>query len=96
MVIPASPGPWIPEIEPAVRPLVRLGLVRAEPVAVAEAEAALAEEIATLTSDLAERYQGQPPGEIDRLREARDLYKSFGIDPTRTRPSSEPTNAEMG
>ncbi len=89
MVIPASLGPWIPEIEPSVRPLVRLGLVRAEPVAVAEAEAALAEEIATLTSDLAERYRGQPPGEIDRLREARDLYKSFGIDPTRTRPSSE-------
>ncbi|MDX1388937.1 MAG: phenylalanine--tRNA ligase beta subunit-related protein [Acidobacteriota bacterium] len=89
MTVPESLRPWVPEIEPSVRPLVLLGIVRAEPVAVAEATAGLDEEIATLTAELAERYEGRSPGEIERLKEARDLYKSFGIDPTKTRPSSE-------
>ena len=87
--IPETLRPWVPEIETAVRPLVRLGIVHAEPVAVGEAGAALMEEISTLTAELADRHRGRKPGEIERLKEARDLYKSFGIDPTRTRPSSE-------
>ncbi len=42
-----------------------------------------------LGATLAERYQGLLPSEIPRLGEARTLYKSFGMDPSRRRPSSE-------
>jgi len=45
--------------------------------------------IATLTAVLRERYAGRLPSEIPPLQEARTLYKSVGIQPTRTRPSSE-------
>jgi len=34
-------------------------------------------------------WAGTPPGRIPGLAEARDLYKSFGMEPTRYRPSSE-------
>lgn len=46
-------------------------------------------EIDDCTIALRERYAGRLPSEIEPLREARDLYKSVGIQPTRTRPSSE-------
>lgn len=45
--------------------------------------------IETLSSELRERYAGRLPSEIPPLQEARTLYKSVGIQPTRTRPSSE-------
>lgn len=42
---------------------------------------------------LGRRYAAEwadtPPGRIPPLAEARDLYKSFGMEPTRHRPSSE-------
>jgi len=46
-----------------------------------------------LTSDLGQQlqnqYAGRLPSQIEGLTEARNLYKSFGVDPSRTRPSSE-------
>ena len=42
-----------------------------------------------LGATLAERYRGLLPSEIAGLGEARTLYKSFGMDPSRHRPSSE-------
>jgi DNA/RNA-binding domain of Phe-tRNA-synthetase-like protein len=36
-----------------------------------------------------ELHSGRSPGQIPGTGEARRLYKSFGVDPTRTRPSSE-------
>jgi len=89
MEVPEALRPWVPEIEPSVRTVVRLGLVLAQPVAVTEATGALTGEFDALSRDLAGRYRGKTPAEIARLQEARDLYKAFGIDPTRTRPSSE-------
>ena len=50
---------------------------------------AVAEETARLGARLADQYAGQLPSEIPGLRQARDLYKSFGMDPSRHRPSSE-------
>jgi DNA/RNA-binding domain of Phe-tRNA-synthetase-like protein len=72
-----------------VRGILRLGVITAAPVAVAPASSALREEMASLSSQLAERYAGFAPAEIKALGPARELYRSFGIDPTRTRPSSE-------
>jgi DNA/RNA-binding domain of Phe-tRNA-synthetase-like protein len=50
---------------------------------------AVAKATAQLGADLAVRYSGLLPSEIPGLREARNLYKSFGMDPSRHRPSSE-------
>ncbi|MBI3450182.1 MAG: hypothetical protein HY049_14860 [Acidobacteria bacterium] len=70
-----------------VRPL--LGLVRAEPVAVGAAGDALTAEIVEECSRLVAQHAGKPPGGIEGLAPARELYRAFGIDPTHTRPSSE-------
>jgi DNA/RNA-binding domain of Phe-tRNA-synthetase-like protein len=73
----------------AVRPKVCLGLVASAPVAVGPSGDALLDETAALASELRDRYAGLGPAEIDELSPARELYRSFGIDPTKTRPSSE-------
>ena len=67
---------------------LRAGLLVAADVTVAPNPAIWAE-----TEELAERlhsqYAGRTPADIDGLREARRLYRSFAMDPTRRRPSSE-------
>ena len=50
---------------------------------------AVAEATSALGRDLAQVFQGLQPSEIPGLTEARNLYKSFGMDPSRHRPSSE-------
>jgi DNA/RNA-binding domain of Phe-tRNA-synthetase-like protein len=85
----ADPGLIVPEVAPEVRPLVRLGLVRAEGVAVGPAGPALIEEMDRLAAELAAAHAGGPPSAIPRLAPARALNRAFGVDPTRTRPSSE-------
>ena len=49
----------------------------------------LAAEVAALESTLRGRHAGREPSSIEGLSEARSLYKSFGMDPSRHRPSSE-------
>ncbi|HET9300841.1 MAG TPA: phenylalanine--tRNA ligase beta subunit-related protein [Candidatus Polarisedimenticolaceae bacterium] len=72
-----------------VAPLLRLGVVRAEPVAVHPGGPDLLSEMEGLARELAARHAGTPPGEVEGLRPARTLYRAFGVDPTQTRPSSE-------
>ncbi len=55
--------------------------VREEPAVWGETE--------TVAAHWRSLHQGQLPSEIPGLKEARDLYKSFGMDPSRHRPSSE-------
>ena len=47
------------------------------------------EETAQVAAALRAAHAGKLPSAIDGLQEARDLYKSFGMDPSRHRPSSE-------
>jgi DNA/RNA-binding domain of Phe-tRNA-synthetase-like protein len=82
-----APVPFV--VDPEIGSVVRLGLVRGEPVEVRPAAEALRAETETLRAELAERHAGKSPAEIEGLAAARDLYRAFGIDPTRTRPSSE-------
>jgi len=49
----------------------------------------LAAEVAALAATLREHHAGREPSSIEGLSEARTLYKSFGLDPSRHRPSSE-------
>jgi DNA/RNA-binding domain of Phe-tRNA-synthetase-like protein len=80
-------------IEPILSPdlpgPLRLGLVRAAPVAIGPASPALLQEIDRSVQELAAAHAGQAPAGIPGLAPARDLYRLFGIDPTHTRPSSE-------
>ena len=77
------------EMDPGIAPLVRLGLAWGEPVAVGPAAPALLAEMEALGAELAARHAGRAPSDIPGLAPARDLYRAFGLDPTRTRPSSE-------
>jgi DNA/RNA-binding domain of Phe-tRNA-synthetase-like protein len=88
-VTDALAGPPAPSLAGDLQGRVRLGLIHAAPVAVAPAGPALEAEIAAATRRLAGEHAGKAPGEIEGLQPARDLYRVFGIDPTRTRPSSE-------
>lgn len=76
-------------IAPEVRSLLRLGIVCAEPVAVGPASEALCRELEAAAAALRDAHAGAVPSEIPSLAPARDLYRAFGVDPTRTRPSSE-------
>ncbi len=86
---PPAPAEIALRLDPAVCPLLRVGTIRAEPVHVADAGSSLRSDIADLGAELARRHAGQAPATIEGLAAARELYRAFGIDPTRTRPSSE-------
>jgi|SoiMetStandDraft_2_1073263.scaffolds.fasta_scaffold09220_3 DNA/RNA-binding domain of Phe-tRNA-synthetase-like protein len=47
------------------------------------------DEMETLAQTLRRAHGGRAPAEIEGLEPGRRLYHQFGIDPTRTRPSSE-------
>ena len=64
------------------------GVVVLEPVVVRE-NPAVWEATAILGRQMAAEFDGRLPSEIPGLAEARSLYKSFGMDPSRHRPSSE-------
>jgi len=78
-----------PEVSEEIRSQVRLGLIHASPVSIGPTQSPLQQEIDALCSRLATDHAGKPPSEIPGLNHARDLYRTFGIDPTKTRPSSE-------
>lgn len=84
-----APGPPPLAVDAGLRSLLRLGSLRAAPVAVQGTGAALGDEIEETAAALPARYAGRSPAEIEALAPARQLYRAFGIDPTRTRPSSE-------
>ncbi len=64
------------------------GVIVLDPVSVFE-NPAVAEATAEVGLLLQTKYDGLKPSEIEGLAEARTLYKSFGMDPSRHRPSSE-------
>jgi DNA/RNA-binding domain of Phe-tRNA-synthetase-like protein len=76
-------------IAESLRGDVCLGIVGAAPVAVGPSNEGLIEETRLLADTLGRSYAGLKPAEIDDLAPARELYRRFGIDPTKTRPSSE-------
>jgi DNA/RNA-binding domain of Phe-tRNA-synthetase-like protein len=72
-----------------LRGRLRLGVVCAAPVRVAPSNPALLEEMRELGRRLQAAHAGKAPAQIADLQPARELYKVFGIDPTKVRPSSE-------
>lgn len=83
-------APHVPlSIAPEVRPLLRVAAIAAAGVRVEPAGEPLRAEIERISREIARSWAGRPPSEIEVLAPARRLYRAFGIDPTRTRPSSE-------
>jgi DNA/RNA-binding domain of Phe-tRNA-synthetase-like protein len=76
-------------IDDEVRRLARAGVIGASPVAVGPPRPALLAEMEEVCAGLSKTHVGQSPGAIPGLAAARELYRAFGMDPTRTRPSSE-------
>lgn len=81
--------PIVPELMDDVASIVRLGLIRAEPVSIDDAGEDLESEIERTCRRLAAEHSGAAPSSIEGLGPAREIYRAFGIDPTRHRPSSE-------
>jgi DNA/RNA-binding domain of Phe-tRNA-synthetase-like protein len=69
-------------IEPALDPMVRLGVLRCDLARLRERDPAL-------DGPLAAAEKAVRAGDAAGTDAARALYRAFGIDPTRTRPSSE-------
>jgi len=84
-----EPDLIVPTLAPDLPGPVRLGLVAAAPVRIAPSDAPFLAEVEATTRALTGEHAGRPPSEIEGLAAARDFYRLFGIDPTRTRPSSE-------
>lgn len=64
------------------------GIIILDPVSVFE-NPLVAQATAQVGQVLQQKYEGLLPSQIDSLTEARNLYKSFNMDPSRHRPSSE-------
>lgn len=93
---PGAPGPGLDlasefgvTIARDLQGKVTLGCLAFDGLTVAESDAVLQEEADRLAVDLRRQWGTAPPGEIPALVPARDLYKSLGLDPTKTRPASE-------
>ncbi len=67
----------------------RIGLLTIAGVQVRERDPLLDAEVDGLCSSLRERYGQGRSSELPGAQEARALYKALGLDPTKTRPSSE-------
>jgi DNA/RNA-binding domain of Phe-tRNA-synthetase-like protein len=76
-------------VDAAIAPRVRLATVALAGVRVTAANAGLGDEIAAFCSSFAARHAGVASADIPGASAARELYKALGIDPTKTRPSSE-------
>jgi len=69
--------------------LLRAAWVGAEPVVVGPSDPALEAEMERTLSARVEEMGDRPPAQIPELGPAREMYRAFRIDPTRSRPSSE-------
>ncbi len=67
----------------------RIGLLTLEGVSVRPSDRVLDAEVDALCSSLRERYGQGPSSQVPGAEDARALSKALGLDPTKTRPSSE-------
>jgi DNA/RNA-binding domain of Phe-tRNA-synthetase-like protein len=76
-------------IAPELAGRVRLGMLVLEGVEVRAERPELTEAIESFGRELRQRYGEAKSGEVPGVEDARTLYKSLGLDPTKTRPASE-------
>jgi DNA/RNA-binding domain of Phe-tRNA-synthetase-like protein len=76
-------------LSPELHGKARLGVLLLSGVTVRASDEALAAEIERYAAELRARHSGAPSAEVPGAADARTLYKQLGLDPTKTRPSSE-------
>ena len=77
------------EIAAELQGRVRLGLLALEDVTVREADPALAAETLAYAVEMRRVHGDGKSADVPGAADARALYKALGLDPTKTRPSSE-------
>jgi len=83
-----APGPNL-TVEESLRGALALGLLEAEDVRLSPVPREFDEECVRVGARLVEQYAERPPAEIPGVAETRTLFHRLGVDPTKTRPSSE-------
>ena len=77
------------EVDDSLRGIVTLGWLEADGVAATPLPLAFAEERDAAIAALLARHAGRPAADIPGVAENRAMFHRLGIDPTKTRPSSE-------
>jgi DNA/RNA-binding domain of Phe-tRNA-synthetase-like protein len=76
-------------VEASLRGVLALGLLAAEDVRMEPVPREFDEECAQVCARLESEHADRPPASIPGVAEARALFHRLGVDPTKTRPSSE-------
>jgi DNA/RNA-binding domain of Phe-tRNA-synthetase-like protein len=76
-------------VEDSLRGVLALGLLEAENLRMEPVPGEFDEECARVCARLEAQHAGRPPAEIPGVAESRALFHRLGVDPTKTRPSSE-------
>jgi DNA/RNA-binding domain of Phe-tRNA-synthetase-like protein len=79
---------WI-RLNPSIEGRLRLGYLLFSGIRVSAPSDGLHAEIEELAARMRRCHAAREPSQIPELQPARRLYRALGIDPTRTRPSSE-------
>ena len=75
-------------VEDRLKNIVKLGVIQFSKLKVSSKNDLLLADLEILSSELRAKYQS-PADAMDRLNITRTLYRKIGLDPTKTRPSSE-------
>ncbi len=89
MTLPAPPERLAVELEPSLRGVVALGLLEAHALRHDPLDAAFATERDRVLARCTAQWSDRPPGDIPGVAEVRGMFHRLGVDPTKTRPSSE-------
>jgi DNA/RNA-binding domain of Phe-tRNA-synthetase-like protein len=76
-------------VEDALRGVLALGLLEAENVRMEPVPGEFDEECVQVCTRLEGQHADRPPADIPGVAETRALFHRLGVDPTKTRPSSE-------
>jgi DNA/RNA-binding domain of Phe-tRNA-synthetase-like protein len=83
-----APGPIL-TVEESLRGTLDLGLLEAEDVHLSPVPREFDEECLRVCARLEAQYADRPPADLPGVAETRALFHRLGVDPTKTRPSSE-------
>lgn len=76
-------------MDEALRGALALGLLQADDIRLEPVPAAFDRECVEVCARIESQNAGRPPAEIAGVAETRALFHRLGVDPTKTRPSSE-------
>ena len=76
-------------IDQQLREVLQLGVLRLDQIAIPADRGAIDETMDRICGEVEQAHRGLTSGQVPGARAARALYRAVGIDPTKTRPSSE-------